>query len=233
MGAAASHEPGEPQVVAGDPATAAALEPAIQALADDRLVAFATETVWGLGARAASATAIERLHAFKGRDVSQPISVLVEAPESLELACEEPSDALRRLVAALWPGPLTLVVRARVALAPGVARADGAVGLRCSPHPTAAALVRAAAQRGLGPITATSLNRSGEPPARTHAEARALCARADPAPLLLESECGGGAPSTVVDVTGPVPRILRQGAIPASKIERIFSSQRGEGNADR
>ena len=101
MGAAASHEPGEPQVVAGDPATAAALEPAIQALADDRLVAFATETVWGLGARAASATAIERLHAFKGRDVSQPISVLVEAPESLELACEEPSDALRRLVAAL------------------------------------------------------------------------------------------------------------------------------------
>ncbi len=195
------------------------LEPALEWLANDELVAFPTETVWGLAARAESPRAFERMRRWKGREDDRPVSVLVAGPESFEGLGAELSAAARRLVREFWPGPLTLVVRCRRALVPGVAGADGALGLRCSSHPVAAELARAAQRRGLGPLTASSLNRTGDAPAQSRAAARLLCGQSHGATLLqLPGEAGGAAPSTVVDATGDELRVLREGAIPASTL---------------
>jgi L-threonylcarbamoyladenylate synthase len=205
---------------------AAALEPgletALACLAGDGLLAYPTETVWGLGAAAASARAVERLRAWKGRRDAQPIAVLVPDLAALEALGAELSEAARALAADYWPGPLTLVLRCRGRFAAGIAGRDGAVGFRCSSHPAARGLARAAFARGLGALTATSLNRSGQPPARTRAEAAALC-RGDGAPQLLEGawpEAGGAAPSSVVDLSGAAPQVVREGAIDAGALLR-------------
>jgi L-threonylcarbamoyladenylate synthase len=189
-------------------------------LAAGGLVGYPTETVWGLAAAADSRAGMERLRAWKRRGEEAPISILVEGVAAAsELGCELGAIG-RRLAAAFWPGPLTLVVPCRRAFAPGVARGDGAVGLRCSAHPLAAALARRALREGVGPITATSLNRSGEPPARTRREAERLCAGED-APRLLAvegAEAGGEAESTVVDLCGPRAEVLRWGALARDRV---------------
>jgi L-threonylcarbamoyladenylate synthase len=199
-----------------------ALEDAVARLAAGGLVAYPTETVWGLGAAAGSPRAVERLQAWKGRGEAQPISVLVPDLAAAEGLGAELSEPARRLAAAFWPGPLTLVLRCRSRLAPGVAGPGGAVGFRCSPHPAAHALVAAAFSGGVGPVTATSLNRSGAAPARTRVEAAALCGEASDAPALLDGwpDAGGGAPSSVVDLTGAAPVVLRGGAIGAETLLR-------------
>jgi L-threonylcarbamoyladenylate synthase len=194
---------------------------ALDVLAEDGLVAFPTETVWGLAARAESPEAVDRLRAFKGRDADKPVSVMIDAPERLAELGVELGPRARALARALWPGPLTIVAKWRHRLAPGVAAADGSVGLRCSAHPTAAALAGGALDRGLGPVTATSLNRTGEEPARDQAEAGKMVdalAPADVPVVVVAGESGGGEPSTVVDATGDGLRILREGAIPGARV---------------
>jgi len=210
---------------------------ALHRLRCDGLVAFPTETVWGLAARAESELAVARLRAWKGREVDKPISVLVAGPESLERLGVAVKPGLDQLIRAFWPGPLTLVVRCRHRFAPGVGRADGAVGVRCSSHPVARELAGAAEVQGLGPITATSLNRSGGPSARTWAEACRLCPgegdagsgegevwvlsapQADAAP---QADVSGDAPSTVLDVTGAEPQVLRWGAVTADRLAPVL-----------
>lgn len=208
-----------------------ALDDAVAWLARGGLVAYPTETVWGLGADATRADAVARLRAWKGREADQPISLLVDDAASLADLGIRLTPLGRRLVAAFWPGPLTLVVPCAHGFAPGVARSDGAVGVRCSPHPLAAALARRLHEVGVGPVTATSLNRHGEPPARNEAEARALCGSAgDPgAPTLVAAggpDAGGSATSTVVDLTGATPRVLRQGALGAEALEPWLGPER-------
>ena len=115
--------------------------------------------------------------------------------------------------------------------APGVAREDGAVGFRCSAHPVAAALARRVAQEGIGPLTATSLNRSGEAPARTRAEAARYCDGRPGSPILMDvpgAEVGGGTPSSVLDMTGPQPRMLREGAISSAALASVLEENRCE-----
>jgi len=188
------------------------------------LLAFPTETVWGLGADARSSEAMARLRRWKGDRDGRPVSILVEGIEALARLGFELPPAGRVLAERFWPGPLTLVVPAPPAVAKGFARgvagADGAVGLRCSSDPTAAGLARELARAGAGPITATSFNRHGDPPARSLAAAREL-GRQSPGPeLLVPAEISGaaagscGAPSTVVECRG-VLRVIREGAIPA------------------
>jgi L-threonylcarbamoyladenylate synthase len=193
------------------------LADAVAALAGGHLVAFPTETLWGLGADARSEAAVARLRAWKARSDDQPLSVLVSGLAALADLGIEVRPLARKLADAFWPGPLTLVLPCRGRFATGVARADGALGLRCSPHPVAASLARALAAAGVGPITATSLNRHGEPPPRTRAEAALACSRGDGAPPLLFTgdglDAGGGRPSTVVDLTGSKPEVLRWGAV--------------------
>lgn len=217
---------------AAQPAISAAQ--AVELLLAGGLVAFPTETSWGLGADARSPEALDRLRAFKGRAADKPLSLLVEGRAALADFCALPEPA-ERLARAFWPGPLTLVLPVanapggpRVALAPGVAR-DGAAGFRCSPHPAARALARQAALRGGLPITATSLNRSGEPDCRSRAEAlRCIAAQGEAAgaavALLAGEDAFGAAPSSVVAVLAGPPRILREGAIPAAQIARAAAA---------
>jgi L-threonylcarbamoyladenylate synthase len=200
--------------------TAARRDPladAVATVAAGGLVAFPTETLWGLGADARSDEAVARLRRWKARADDQPLSVLVTGVDALPELGVEVRALARKLADAFWPGPLTLVLPCRGRFARGVARADGALGLRCSPHPVAASLARALAAAGVGPVTATSLNRHGDAPAGSRAEAALACTRGDgDTPLLFVGDgldAGGGRASTVVELTGAKPQVLRWGAL--------------------
>jgi L-threonylcarbamoyladenylate synthase len=204
---------------------------AVDWLAADGFIAYPTETVWGLGACADRPAAIERLLAWKGRASDAPLAVGVDSIEgAIALECEIDRRA-RRLMEAFWPGPLTIVVPCHRRFAPGVARDDGALGLRCSSHPLARALCVAVAEAGLGPLTSTSLNRSGEAPASTIAEARAMEEKdvgvdgsAVPRVVFAAGcEAGQATPSSVVDCTGARPEILREGAIDRDRLEESWA----------
>ncbi len=193
---------------------------------DGGLLAYPTETVWGLGADAGSEDAVQRLRSWKGRSERSPISILVEDAHMLEALGFEAGAAARRLISEFWPGPLTLVLPCRRRFASGVARDDGAVGVRCSRHPLAAALARRLASEGVGPITSTSLNPSGAPAVRTRREAGACCDGAPGAPRMLEvegAEAGGEAASSVVDLTGARPEVLRWGALPRRRLAPVLA----------
>jgi tRNA threonylcarbamoyl adenosine modification protein (Sua5/YciO/YrdC/YwlC family) len=205
----------------------AAIDEAVERIGRGELVAYPTETLYGLGADATSASAVARLRAWKGRGDDRPFAILVAGPDALAALGVRLSPAARRLAEALWPGPVTLVLPCAGALPEGVARADGALGLRCSPHPVAAALARRLAARGVGPITATSLNPSGAPPAATREQALRECARPG-GPWLLDVAGApepAGAPSTVVDATGDAPRVLREGAVSRARIAALCGAE--------
>jgi L-threonylcarbamoyladenylate synthase len=187
------------------PADVDAITRAAERLRAGEVVAYPTETRYGLGVRYDAPAAIARLKDVKGRG-EQPLSVLVADQRMLELVVDPSkiSERARQLMALHWPGPLTLVLPGRPELAPSLRNADGGVGVRISPDPIAAALVRAL---GL-PLTATSANRSGDPPAATAAEAELPGVA-----LVLDDGPRDGVPSTVAAVVGDELRILRGGGI--------------------
>lgn len=204
------------------------LDKVLEHLASDGLVAYPTETVWGLAARAESSLAVERLRAFKGRAEAQPISVLIDEPSALDGLGVSSTPLLRAVVEAFWPGPLTLVAAGEIGarFAPGIASPTGAVGIRCSDHPMAALLVREAIRRGLGPLTATSFNRSRETPVETHSQA-ILLTESDARRDVIVLQCGAQdasaqMPSTVLDLSGSEPRILRWGAVPEEALTPLL-----------
>ena len=214
---------------AGSPAApCAGVAAAVAHVRAGGLLAYPTETVFGLGADASSREAVARLRAWKGRGADQPLSVLVADASDLVALGQDAGSLAGRLAARFWPGPLTLIVPAPPGrFAPGIARADGAVGLRCSTDPTARRLARALADAGVGPITATSLNRSGEPPAADLAAAEALCA-GPAAPILLPPVEAGRvsstAPSTVVDCSGAFLAMVREGALDRVTLEEALGA---------
>ncbi len=201
---------------------------AVRCLRDGGLVAYPTETVWGLGADAKSDEAVDGLRRFKGRGDDAPISILVEGAEALGPLDFELGPCAERLAKRFWPGPVTLVMRCGARFARGIAREDGAVGVRCSAHPLAAALASRLRVEGLGPVTATSLNQTGAPEARTRADALRVCGD-DVTLIELEgAEAGGEAPSTVVDLTGDYPRVLRWGAVPETELMPFLEELQSE-----
>jgi tRNA threonylcarbamoyl adenosine modification protein (Sua5/YciO/YrdC/YwlC family) len=205
------------------------LDRAVAELRSGALLAYPTETLFGLGADGRSEAAVERLRRWKGRAPERPLPILIEGSEALARLGVELSPIPRRLAEAFWPGPLTLVLYCPEPFAPGVAREDGAVGFRCSSHPVAAALARRVARAGIGPLTATSLNRSGEAPARTRSEAARCCDGGPGFPILIDvpgAESGGSTPSSVVDATGPEPRMLREGAISSAQVKAALEENR-------
>ena len=191
------------------------------------LLAYPTETVWGLGAEAGSEAALARLRTWKGRERDNPVAVLVESVEAALDAGFELSPAAQRLAERFWPGPLTVIVKGPGGLAEGIAREDGGVGLRCSSHPLASALARRLRRESGGLLTSTSLNHAGEPAARTFEEARALCGNAEGEPLMIPldgGEAGGDAASTVVDTCETPPRVLRWGATRRIDLEPVLEA---------
>ena len=192
-----------------------ALEGAVRLLRAGDLVAFPTDTVYGLGAMLMIPSAIEQLYAVKGRDAAKAIAVLLGDEAALLQVAGALSGLAARLAERFWPGPLTLVVPAHPAL-PANLSSQLTVGVRMPDHPVALALLRRT-----GPLAVTSANRSGQPSARTAEEVYAqLNGRI---PLILDGgETPGGLPSTVVDCTGSEPLILRQGPI---TLEQLFDGK--------
>ena len=203
---------------------ALSVEAALARAARGGLVAYPTETSWGLGADARSDAALAKLRAWKGRDAAKPVSILVGGAGDLARLGAALSPAASLLARAFWPGPLTLVVRCEAKLAAGVAGPGGALGLRCSPHPVASALASLALRTGVGPLTATSLNRAGAEDCRTR-EAAERCAGGE-IPLLAGDDAGGGPPSSVVDATGAEPVVLREGAVSSAAIAAALAGAR-------
>lgn len=177
-------------------------------LRDGRLVAFPTETFYGLGADALDAGAVARVFQAKGRPADKPLLVLVDSVAMAEaLALEVPACA-RRLMGRYWPGPLTLVLRARPEVPPALTAGTGTIGVRLSSHPVARALVAAAGR----PVTAPSANPHGAPSPRTADEV--VAGLGEGVDLVIDGgTTPGGPPSTLLDVTRTPPVVLRAGAV--------------------
>jgi L-threonylcarbamoyladenylate synthase len=187
---------------------AEALAHAAMVLRDGGLVAFPTETFYGLGASATDANAVRRVRHVKGRAASKPLLVLVDSIAMAESLAAEVTPRARELMVSYWPGALTLVLRARAGLPRELTAGTGTIGVRLSPHPIARTLVSALA----GPLTAPSANLEGAAPPTTAADVlRVFDGVID---VVLDGGVTvGGLASTVVDVTGQSPRVLRHGAV--------------------
>lgn len=176
-----------------------------------QLVAFPTDTVYGLAAALDNETAIEGLFTAKGRQADKAIAVLVGSPEDAAKVAQAMSGYARLLAQRYWPGPLTLVVK-QAAHLPANLSSRPTVGVRMPDHPAALALLNAA-----GPLAVTSANLSGG--ANTVSAEEVLAQLGGRIALVIDGgRTPGGQPSTVVDCTGPMPHILRQGPIDAARI---------------
>lgn len=194
-----------------DPVTPspAAVARAAAALRDGGLVAFPTETFYGLGAAALDPAAVARIFALKARPESKPVLVLVDSATMVQtVAADVPAQA-RALMARHWPGALTLVLRAAPGVPVGLTAGTGTIGVRLSAHPVARALVQALGQ----PVTAPSANPAGLAAPST-ADAVVAYFPEGLALVLDGGPTAGGPPSTVLDVTVDPPRVLRAGAVP-------------------
>ena len=174
------------------------------------VVAYPTETFYGLGVRFDNSTSLERLYALKRRQRDKAVPLIIGSTDQLSLITDSPTPAARLLMERFWPGPLTILFRALPTVNDFVA-AEGKVAVRIPGESFALKL----AQAYHCPITATSANRSGKPAA---SDAAAVIAYfGDHLDLVID---GGTAiftvPSTIVDASGPCLRVLREGAIPIS-----------------
>jgi L-threonylcarbamoyladenylate synthase len=196
---------------------ASVIAQAAEVLRAGGLVAFPTETVYGLGANALDGSAVARIFAAKGRPVTNPIIVHVASVDEAKKLVSAWPDIAATLAAHFWPGPLTLVLPRR-AIVPDLVTAGGpTVALRVPAHPVALALLRAC---GL-PLAAPSANASTElSPTRGEHVLRSLSDKID---LLLDAgPTSGGLESTVLDVTYTPPRLLRPGLVTRSQIEALI-----------
>ena len=198
---------------------AAALPDAVARLAAGELVAFPTETVYGLGARADQAEAVAKIFAAKGRPSNHPLIVHVaDVAGAAAFAAELPLVA-QRLMAAFWPGPLTVIVPRRAGIGAEAAGGQDTVGLRCPDHPVALALLRAAAEAGVPGVAAPSANRFGRV-SPTQAAHVASEFEAAPDLLVLDGgDCAVGIESAIVDCSRGHPVLLRPGCLTAAAIE--------------
>lgn len=189
---------------------------AVAALDRGEVIGLPTETVYGLAADAENQEAVRRIFALKGRPADHPVIVHVADASGLDRYGREVPDCARRLAAAFWPGPLTLVVRRGPLVSDLVTGGQDTVGLRAPGHPVAQAVL-AALGRGLA---APSANRFGHVSPTTAAHVRAEFG--SEVPVVIDGgECAIGIESTIVDVSMGQPRILRPGMIDRHRIEAI------------
>jgi L-threonylcarbamoyladenylate synthase len=199
---------------------ARAIPQAVLHLVRQGLIAYPTETVYGLGS-IASPEAVRRLAELKGREPGKPFLLLVSDLAMLAAAGLRLTDAAARLAAAFWPGPLTLVLPGGEGVLPdGLRGPEGGIAVRWTSHAGTSRLVAALGS----PITSTSANRPKEPGAMTGAEAAGIFAADVAEGRLLVLDAGRldhSPPSTLVDCTGRVPRVVRAGALPPERLRAI------------
>ncbi|HKY79012.1 MAG TPA: L-threonylcarbamoyladenylate synthase [Anaerolineales bacterium] len=188
-----------------------AMQRAFETLEAGGVVAFPTDTVYGLGAPAFNAASIERLFAIKGRELTKAIAVLIAEPGELDKVAKGLNQRAMRLAERFWPGPLTLVLPRHPSL-PALLSPNETIGVRVPDHAVARALLAAA-----GPMAVTSANLAGGANPRSAEEVLGqLGGRIE---LVLDGgQTPGNQPSTVVDLTGAQPRVLRAGPISEEEI---------------
>jgi len=193
------------------------LERAAELLRAGGLVAFPTETVYGLGAVALDADAVRRIFEAKGRPPTNPLIVHVASIEQARQVAANWPEAAERLAARFWPGPLTLVLPRAPAVPPEVSGGLEAVGIRLPAHPAARALI----ERVGAPLAAPSANPyTGISPTSAEHVAKGLSGRIEA--ILDGGETTVGIESTVLDLSVDRPRILRPGAVSAAEIEEVI-----------
>src|SRR5690242_12354324 len=199
----------------------AALASAAHCVSSGQLVVLPTDTVYGIGADAFDSAAVADLLAAKGRGRDMPVPVLVGSWTTIEGLASSVSQRTWDLIEAFWPGGLTLVVDEAASLAWDLGDARGTVAVRMPLHPVAIELLEQT-----GPMAVSSANRSGSPPALTAAEAQDQLGD-DVAVYLDGGSAHTGIASTIVDVTGEIPRVLRAGAIDVDTLRTVVPDLAG------
>ncbi|CQD18980.1 Sua5/YciO/YrdC/YwlC family protein [Mycobacterium lentiflavum] len=199
----------------------AGIESAVGALKGGRLVVMPTDTVYGIGADAFDNRAVAALLAAKGRGRDMPVGVLVGSWHTIEGLVYTMPDGARELIRAFWPGALSLVVAQAPSLQWDLGDARGTVMLRMPLHPVAIELLRE-----VGPMAVSSANVSGRPPAVNAAEARDQLG--DSVDVYLDAgPSQQQAASTIVDLTGETPRLLRAGPVSVERIAEVLGMDPG------
>jgi len=190
---------------------------AVSFLKDGKVVAYPTETFYGLGVDVTNEKAIKKLYDLKRRDYSLPIAILVADKSMLEEYVDVIPESVFPLIRSFWPGPLTILFPAGRKISKTLTTNTGKIGIRISSHPVATAIVREFGK----PITTTSANLSGYPPSldTTHVK-KYFKEKIDC--IVDGGECEPSRGSTVIDIAEDTMAIIRDGAIPAEKIIKVF-----------
>lgn len=196
---------------------AAAVGQAAELLAAGELVAFPTETVYGLGARADDADAVAKIFAAKGRPADHPLIVHVGAPLQIASFAPEVPAVAQRLIDAFWPGPLTVILPRLPEMAAAAAGGQASIGLRCPSHPVAQALLAAARRLGVPGVAAPSANRFGRVSPTT--AAHVIDEFGDTLAVLDGGACEVGIESSIVDCSRGRPVLLRPGVLTRGRLE--------------
>jgi L-threonylcarbamoyladenylate synthase len=198
-------------------ASHAAIVQAAQALHDGHLVGLPTETVYGLAGNATDDAAVAKIFAAKGRPSDHPLIVHVASVAQVPLFAAQVPDFAQKLMAAFWPGPLTLILPRKSCVAAASAGGQDSIGLRCPSHPVAQALLLACLPLGVLGVSAPSANRFGRvsPTSAAHVQSEL-----GPDLLILDGgDCEVGIESTIIDCTRGEPVLLRPGQITRAQIE--------------
>jgi L-threonylcarbamoyladenylate synthase len=197
------------------------VDASVSAILQGELVVLPTDTVYGVAADAFSAAAVDALLAAKGRDRSMPVPVLVGSDHMVEALVDQMSADAKALTEAFWPGALTLVVRHTAHLAWDLGETRGTVAVRMPDHELTLDVISRT-----GPLAVSSANRSGHEAATTMLDARLQLGAA--VSIYLDGGPSGGAlASSIVDLTGDAPRLLRAGAISADQLRDVVPDLEG------
>jgi L-threonylcarbamoyladenylate synthase len=181
------------------------------------IIAFRTDTFYGLGVDPLNESAVRRLRELKGREEAKPILVLIADRDDAERFIAEQSELFQRVAAGYWPGPLTLVGVAHPSLSDELTSGSGTIGVRLPADESVRDLIRACG----GALTGTSANLSAQPPSCSAREV------AEYFPTGVDLIIDGGEvnvsePSTVLDLSGPAPGVIREGAIAGAALQELF-----------
>jgi len=194
-----------------------AIRKAVEYIKAGEVVAYPTETIYGLAVDVYNEKAVKKLYNLKQRDYGLPISILVSDMKMLERVVKEVSDSAKQLIKSFWPGPLTICFPASNRISKALVTNTGKIGVRFSSHPVATAIVR---ELGV-PITTTSANPSSFPPSlnvkhiNNYFKDKLAC-------IIDGGESEPSRGSTVVDVAGDTMAVIRDGAIPADDVIKKF-----------
>lgn len=203
--------------IGADPSEEKILTRATEIIAGGGIIAYPTETFYGLGADATNHEAIQKIFTVKGRDFKNPVSLIIANEDDIKPLVQDVPDTAKKLMDKFWPGALTIVFSASNNVSPLLTAGSGKIGLRISSHPTALGIV----QKLKRPLTATSANQSGMPECALASEvARQIGDKIDA--IVDGGKTKGDKASTLIDVTCNPPVILREGALPRETIERYI-----------